>query len=42
MALTPAPRWVMIFDTPATSVVSEAEVDDGSAAARCVHWQEFM
>ena len=33
---------VMIFDTPSTSLVSEADVDDGSAAQQCGHWEQFM
>ena len=33
---------VMIFDTPATSVGTEADVDDGSAAVHCEHWREYM
>ena len=33
---------VMIFDTPHTSIETEASLDDGSAALHCKFWEEFM
>ena len=38
----PACDQVMLLDTPATSLGTEADVDDGSASLHCCHWQEFM
>ena len=32
----------MIFDTPSSTLASELEVDDGSAAQQCGHWEQFM
>jgi len=33
---------VMIFDTPHTTIDTEATVDDGSSAVQCGHWEEYM
>ena len=42
MRVTAPPDRVMVLDTPATSLTTEASVNDGSVLERCAHWREFM